>query len=79
MDYDQAAALIKRYVPEPHASELCRWLSSTLQPARQQLPPNCPNCSRSDRLYPMRPVPPDFVELENATHECARCGFKIRV
>lgn len=41
--------------------------------------PTCPNCSTTGRPFYMRPVPKDFVELENATHECSRCKYKKRV
>jgi hypothetical protein len=38
----------------------------------------CPNCSKPNRPFYMSPIPPDFVELENATHECATCKYKER-
>jgi FtsZ-binding cell division protein ZapB len=38
----------------------------------------CPNCSTIGRPFYMSPVPKDFVELENATHECSRCKYKTR-
>jgi len=41
--------------------------------------PKCPNCSTSSKPFYMRPVPTDFVELENATHECSQCKFKKRL
>lgn len=41
--------------------------------------PTCPNCSTSDRSIGLNPIPPDFIEIENATHECSRCGLKTRV
>jgi cob(I)alamin adenosyltransferase len=25
------------------------------------------------------PIAPDFVLIENATHECSRCGYKLKV
>ncbi len=37
--------------------------------------PVCPNCSSSRSFY-LRPIPPDFVALENASWECSRCGYK---
>lgn len=43
------------------------------------VPPNtaiCPNCSTTGRPVIMSPIPTDFVEIENATHECTKCGFK---
>jgi hypothetical protein len=40
--------------------------------------PSCPNCSTSGRPYFMSPLPVDFLEIENATHECPKCGFKKR-
>jgi hypothetical protein len=41
--------------------------------------PTCPNCSTTGRPFYMSPVPTDFVEIENATHECSRCKYKTRV
>lgn len=38
--------------------------------------PSCPNCSTSGRPFFMSPLPKDFVEIENATHECPKCGYK---
>jgi hypothetical protein len=37
--------------------------------------PTCPNCS-IDRPVFMSPIPEDFVEIENATHECPKCRLK---
>lgn len=40
--------------------------------------PTCPNCSLpSDPVF-MRPVPRDFVSIQNATHECPKCGYLQR-
>ena len=39
--------------------------------------PDCPNCSTTERKVFMNPIPKDFVEVENATHECPSCGFKM--
>lgn len=36
----------------------------------------CPNCLTNDRTVIMSPIPTDFVQIENATHECTKCGFK---
>jgi hypothetical protein len=41
--------------------------------------PSCPNCSTAGKEFFMRPIPADFVDIENATHECSKCGFKIKV
>lgn len=40
--------------------------------------PSCPNCSTTGKLFYMSPIPVDFVGIENATHECSRCHFKIQ-
>ena len=40
--------------------------------------PMCPNCSTSSKPFFMRPIPKDFVEFENATHECSRCNYKVK-
>jgi hypothetical protein len=42
------------------------------------LGPTCPNCSVDSRTIFMSPIPEDFVEIENATHECPRCKLKTR-
>jgi cob(I)alamin adenosyltransferase len=41
--------------------------------------PMCPNCSTASRPFYMSPVPPDFIDLLNATHECPRCKYNTRV
>ncbi len=41
--------------------------------------PTCPNCSTVGRPFYMRPVPTDFVEIMNATHECPKCKYNTRV
>jgi len=41
--------------------------------------PICPNCSTTGRPFYMSPVPKDFVEIENATHECTKCNYKRRI
>lgn len=38
--------------------------------------PPCPNCSTAGRVFYTSPIPRDFVELEGATHECTKCGWK---
>ena len=47
--------------------------------ARPTQAPTCPNCSTTGRLVYMSPLPKDFVEHENATHECSHCQYKTRV
>ncbi len=37
--------------------------------------PPCPNCSTSGRDFYMRPIPKHFIEFEDATHECSKCGY----
>ena len=41
--------------------------------------PSCPNCSTAERSSFMSLIPVDFIEIENATHECTKCHFKIKV
>ena len=41
--------------------------------------PTCPNCSTTGKPFYMRPVPTDFVEIMNATHECPKCQFNTRI
>lgn len=41
--------------------------------------PSCPNCSTAGKAFFMSPIPTDFIELENATHECTRCKYKMMV
>lgn len=38
----------------------------------------CPNCSTSKRLIYLSPIPPDFHDIENATHECTICHYKTK-
>lgn len=40
--------------------------------------PICHNCSTSKRNQYMSPIPKDFVEIEGSTHECTKCGFKVK-
>lgn len=44
-----------------------------------QNPLICPNCLTNGRTVIMSPIPTDFVEIENATHECNQCKFKKRI
>lgn len=49
----------------------------SLQPIQANLnTPSCPNCSTTERKQYLSPIPKDFIELENSTHECLKCGFK---
>lgn len=41
--------------------------------------PTCPDCSTKSQPFCMRPVPRDFVDLMNATHECPKCKYSMRV
>lgn len=77
MDYQQALKLIKEHIPEPDASALCSWIAAIADRGKSGGAPECPNCSVPGRPFAMRPIPPDFVKLENATHECSKCGFKV--
>jgi hypothetical protein len=40
--------------------------------------PICPNCSTSATSTYLNPLPADFIEIENATHECPVCSWKGR-
>ncbi len=37
--------------------------------------PSCPNCSTTEKRIYLSPIPPDFVKIQNATHECTTCGY----
>lgn len=41
--------------------------------------PSCPNCSTSIKKIYMSPIPTDFVQIENATHKCTKCGYKTKI
>lgn len=41
--------------------------------------PTCPNCSTVGRPFYMRPVPTEFVDILNATHECSKCKYNARI
>ena len=41
--------------------------------------PSCPNCSTSGKDFYMSPIPEDFIEIQNATHECTKCGYKTTI
>lgn len=41
--------------------------------------PTCPNCSTATKPYFMSPVPPNFVRIMNATHECNSCNYNTRI
>ena len=41
--------------------------------------PQCPSCSTIQRKQYLSPIPKDFIEIEDATHECTKCGFKQRI
>jgi hypothetical protein len=53
-------------------------LSVTARDAPQGVP-TCPNCSTIAKPFYMRPVPTDFVDIMNATHECPRCKYSTWV
>ena len=38
--------------------------------------PQCPNCSTKRKPVYLSLLPRDFVEIEQASHECTACGFK---
>ncbi len=39
--------------------------------------PACPNCSTTERKTFMNPIPKEFINIEEATHECPKCSFKV--
>ena len=41
--------------------------------------PTCPNCSTASKPFYMRPVPRDFVSIMNATHECSKCEYTMKI
>jgi uncharacterized protein with PIN domain len=41
--------------------------------------PTCPNCSTKSKPFYMKPVPPDFVSILNATHECPKCKYNTNI
>lgn len=41
--------------------------------------PTCPNCSTVSKPFYMRPVASDFVDILNATHECPKCEYNIKI
>lgn len=41
--------------------------------------PACPNCSTVGRPFFMSLIPKDFIDIENATHECPKCKYKTRI
>jgi len=41
--------------------------------------PTCPNCSTVSKPFYMRPVPPDFIDILNATYECPRCKYNTNI
>jgi hypothetical protein len=63
------------------------WKSDCLQPRavkRALTRPDvdsrsCPNCSSSKKEHFMSPIPAEFVALEQATHQCEKCGYKMPV
>lgn len=52
---------------------------SSVPTAGSQSAPTCPNCSTNSRPFFMRPVPTDFVEIMNATHECPKCHYNTNL
>ncbi|MHB8089976.1 MAG: hypothetical protein ACYDH2_17200 [Anaerolineaceae bacterium] len=63
-----------------HWKENCIQQSGNRMPAFAPAPassgkPVCPNCSASRPFY-LRPIPPDFIAIENASWECSQCGYK---
>jgi hypothetical protein len=50
--------------------------SSPKQLVKESTVPICPNCSTDIKNTYLSPLPVEFVEIENATHECYSCGFK---
>ena len=51
---------------------------TSIQLVKNTAIPICPNCSTNIKTTYLNPIPADFIEIENATHECVACGFKAR-
>lgn len=41
--------------------------------------PFCPNCSTASKPFYMRPVPVDFIQMLDATHECPKCKYNTKI
>jgi predicted nuclease with TOPRIM domain len=41
--------------------------------------PTCPNFSTTSKPFFMSPVPEDFINILNATHECPKCEYKTKI
>jgi len=41
--------------------------------------PTCPNCSTASKPFFLRPVPSDFMDILDATHECSKCQYNIKI
>ena len=41
--------------------------------------PICPNCSSTTKPFYMKPVPRDFVSIMDATHECPKCEYTMKL
>ena len=60
-----------------------RWKENCIQRSGNRAVPSsmspgkfvCPNCSSSKPFY-LRPIPTDFIEIEGASWECSKCGYK---
>ena len=78
MKEEEALSLIRTYVPEPQATELCTWVIETRAKGYSPKEPVCPNCSMPGRPFYLRPIPRDFVQIEGARYECSKCGYKRR-
>ncbi len=41
--------------------------------------PTCPNCSTVSKPFYMAHLPPDFIKILNATHECPKCKYTTKL
>ena len=77
----QGLGLLSNFLPT-YKSGLSNTPMTGLSGLRPQLHKNtsitCPNCSSDIKKIYLSPIPVDFVEIENATHECTKCGYKTK-
>jgi len=54
-------------------------LGGLFTPKKKSIKPTCPNCSSDIKKIYMSPIPSDFIDIENVTHECSKCGYKTKI
>lgn len=66
------------------SGSIAKWKAECVVPRAERLPsadvssasPSCPNGARLGQPFLMSPIPKEFVDLENASHECTQCKYK---